>query len=92
MFQHVLVQGVRDLQLADECKCKYILTAVGNFGQLDLEVANIRLEVVTMSHLDREEVMIVLFGFSVGGVLGEKYFSYLLEVVERMGWQRVKSI
>ena len=38
MLQQIFIQGVRNLHPTDECECKDILTAVGNFGQLALKV------------------------------------------------------
>ena len=74
---------MRYLQSTDEYKCRYILTTVGGLGKLTLEVADVGLETVTMPHLDGEEMMVVLLGFSAGGVLYEKCFGYLLDVTER---------
>ena len=31
MLKEVPVQGVSDLQPADECECRYLLSAVGDF-------------------------------------------------------------
>jgi len=56
--------GVRNLQPADECKCRGILTAVGNFGQLALKVANVKLETVALSNFDSEKVVTVLLDLS----------------------------
>ena len=54
-----------------------------NLGKLVLKVTNVQLEVVTLSHFDGEEVVVILLSFLAGGVLGEKCLSYLLEIVER---------
>jgi len=51
VFQEMFVHGVRDLQLADECQCRDILTEVGDLGHLALKVADIGFEVVAISHL-----------------------------------------
>ena len=80
------------MQSTDECECRYILNTDGNIGKLALEVADVGLEAVTQLHLDREEVLIVLLGFSAGGVLGEKCLGHFLEVAERMWWQGVELI
>ena len=37
MLEEVLVQGARNLQLADECECRDVLIAVGYFGKLALD-------------------------------------------------------
>ena len=71
------------MQSADERKCRDIFITVGNLGELVLKVANVRLEVVALSHFDSEEVVIILLDLPVGGILGEKRFGYLLEIVER---------
>jgi len=46
--------------------------AVRNIGNLALEVVDLGLETITLPPLDGEEVVIVLLGFSVRGILGEK--------------------
>jgi len=51
---------VRDLQSIDECECRYIFTAVGNFGELVLKVADVRVEAAILSYFDGEEVVILL--------------------------------
>jgi len=43
-------------------------TAVGNLGELVLKIADVRLEAVTLSHFDGEEVVIILPNFPAGGV------------------------
>jgi len=80
----MLVQRVRNLQPADECECRGILTAAGNFSQLALELNDVGLEVVTLPHFYVEDVVVVILGFLTRGVLGGECFDYLLEVVERM--------
>jgi len=40
---------VRNLQSADEDECRDIFIAVGNLGELVLEVADVRLEIVVLS-------------------------------------------
>jgi len=47
------------LQPADECECGDILTAVGDFGQLVLEVTDVRLDVFALPHFNAKEVIIV---------------------------------
>ena len=47
----MLVQGVRNLRLADEYECRDILSAFENFDQLALEIADIGLEVVALPAL-----------------------------------------
>ena len=92
MFQQVLVQGLRDLQSADERGCGYILSIVGNFGKLDLKVVNVGLKAIVLPHFDGEDVVIVLLSFLTGSVLSEECLGYLLEAVERMWRQEVKPI
>ena len=74
---------MRDLQYADERECSYIFNAVGNLDELVLEVANVELEVIILSHFDGEEVVVILLNLLAGGVLGEECLSYLLETLER---------
>ena len=69
VLQEVLVQGVSDLQPADECECRYLLIIVRDFGQLALKEVDIGLEAIPRLHLDREEVMAAPLGFLVRGVL-----------------------
>jgi len=51
---------VRDLQPADECECRDILTAVRNLGKLALGVDDEGLEAITLPHLNKEEMVVVL--------------------------------
>ena len=74
MPQKMFVQGMTNLQLADECECRDVLTTVGDLDQLALEVADVRFEAITLPHLDGEEVMIVFLGLLAGCVLGEECF------------------
>jgi len=48
-----------------------------------LEVANIRLETFGGSHLDEEEVVVVLLELLTGRVLREEQLGEILEVVDR---------
>jgi len=73
-------------------ECKDIFTAVENFGELILEVVNIQLEAVTLSHFDGEEVVVILLGLPAGGILGEEHLRYLLKIVKRIRRQRIKPI
>jgi len=52
----VFVQGVGDLQLADECECRDVLTTVGDLGELALKEAGVRFEAVALPHLDEKEM------------------------------------
>jgi len=75
---------VRNLQPTDECECRDIFTAVEKLGKLSLKALFIRLEVVTLPLLNEEEVVIILLGIRMGGVLGEEYLSNLRKIVEQM--------
>ena len=92
MLQKVFVQGVRDLQPADERECGDVLIAVEDLGQLALKVANIRFEDVALPHVDGEKVVVVLLSLPARCVLGKKRFGHLLKVVERMRRQKVELI
>ena len=82
---------MRNLQPADEREHIDIFTAIVHFDELILEVTYVRLDTVTGSHFDGEEV-VVLLGLSVGGVLGDERLDYLFKVVERMRRRRVEPI
>jgi len=51
--------------------------------ELALKEADVKLENVTLLHLDGEEVVAIPLGFLARSVLSEERFNYLLEVVER---------
>ena len=61
-----------------------VLTTIGDFGKLALEVDDVRFEVITLPHLDGEKIMVVPLSFLERCVPCEKYFGHILEVVERM--------
>ena len=67
----MLVQRERNLQPTDEHECRDIFTTVGHLGKLVLKVADVRLETVTGSHFDSEEVVVVLLVILAGDILGE---------------------
>ena len=48
---------------ADEPKCRDIFTAVENLCEWFLKIDDVRLETVSLSHFDSEEVVIILVGF-----------------------------
>jgi len=60
MLEEVLIQGMRNLQSADERECRDLLTAIEDFDELDLEEANVRFETVALPHLDGEEVRLFI--------------------------------
>ena len=76
----MLVWRVRNLQSTNEHECIAIFNAVGNFGELVLDVVDVRFE---LSHFDGKEVMLILLGLLAGGVLGKEYLGYLLKLIER---------
>ena len=79
----MFVQGVRDLQPADEYEYRDILTAVRELCELDFEIANIGFEAVALPHLDGEKMVVVPLSFLTGCVLGEKHFGHLFEVAKK---------
>jgi len=79
------------MQPADKCESKNILVAVVYFAQLTMEIVNVRLETVGGSHLDREDVVVVLLEL-LAGVLREEQLGEILEFVYRPQWKRVKPI
>ena len=80
----MLVQRVRDLQPADASECRDVRTAVGDLGQLALEVADVGFEAVVLPLLDGEKVVVVRLCLLARCVLDEERFRHLLEVVERV--------
>ena len=70
------------MQPAGECEHRDVLTAVGDL--LALEVANVGFEVVVLTHLDGEKVVVVPLSLPKRCVLSEERFERLLEVAERM--------
>ena len=56
-------------------------------GQLALKVANVRFEIIALSHLEGEKMVVVPLSLLVICVLGEERFRCLLEVVERL-WRK----
>ena len=70
------------MQPADECEIGCVLAAIVNFGQLILKIVDIRLETVGGSHLDGEEVMVILLEFLTGGISSEKQLDEASEVVD----------
>ena len=71
------------MQPTDECECRDVLTAVGDLGQLALDVVDVGFEVVVLPFLDSKKVIVVLLSLLTRCVLGEKCFGHL-EVVEIM--------
>jgi len=57
---------------------------VGDIDQLALEVADVEFQVVSLPHLDSENVVIVPLRLPARCVLGEERFKHLIEVAERM--------
>ena len=64
---------MRELHSVDEREYKDIFTTVGNISKLVLKKPMYK--VVTMSHFDDQEVVVVLHSLSAGGVLGEEHFG-----------------
>ena len=58
-----------------------------HFGQLTLEEADVCLEIVRGSHLDRKEVVVVLLELLKGGVIREGQLGEIFEVADRL-WRK----
>ena len=72
-----------DLQPADKCERRDLLTTVENSGQLALEENNVRLlEAISRSHRDRVKVVVTSLGCLARGVLREEGLCDFQEVVE----------
>jgi len=52
------------------------------FGKLILKEANVHLEVIGGPHLDREEMVVILFEFLEGVVLREEQLGEILEAAD----------
>ena len=72
------------MQPADERECRDFLVAVGDFGQLALKVFDVRFEIVALSHLNGEKIVVVPLSSPVRCVLGKKCLIHLIDVVKRM--------
>jgi len=53
VLQKVLVQRISDLKSTNERECRYLLTTVGDLGELVLKEVDIGLEVVSQPHPER---------------------------------------
>ena len=91
VLQEVIVQGMRDLHPTNEHERGDVLTTVGDFGQLALEVADIRFEIVALPYLDSEKIVIVSLSLPAGCILGEEQLGHL-EAVVRLGRQGIEPI
>jgi len=60
------------LQPTDEYKCQYLLTTVGDLGELALKEIDVVIEVISWPHLDGEEVVTTPLGFLASSVLCEE--------------------
>ena len=60
---------VCDLQPADECEFRCLLTTAGDLGELALKEIDVGFEVVSRPYLDGEEVVTTPLGFLVSGIL-----------------------
>jgi len=54
-----------------------------------LEVAEVKLEAITLPHFDGEEVVVILLGLLEGSVMGKKCLGYLLKTVHQTQWQGI---
>ena len=81
-----------DLKFVDEHECRYLLTIVGDLGELVLKEVNVRLEAVSQPHPDGEGVVTTPLGFLTSGILCEEGFGDLQEAVERTRWQGVEPL
>ena len=77
---------MRNLQPADECACRYLLTTVGDLVELALEEIDVGFEAISRPYLDREKVVTTPLGFLQSGILCEEGLGNLREAVERARW------
>ena len=72
VLQEAFVQGVSNLQPTDECERRDLFTAIRDFDKWALKEVDVRFEAVSLPHLDREEMMVILLGLLARGVLCKK--------------------
>jgi len=66
-----------DPQPADECECRYFLTAIGNLGELVLKEVDVGFEAIFWPHFDGKKVMVTPLGFLASSILCEDDFDDL---------------
>jgi len=77
---------VSDLQSADKRERRYLLTTIGDLGELALGEIDVGFEAIFWAYFDRKEVVTTPLGFLASSILCEEGLSDLCEVVERAGW------
>ena len=70
-----------DLQHTDKCERRYLLTIIGDSGELVLEEIDVGFEAIPWPHFDRDEVMTTPLGFLTSNILCEEGLGNLREVV-----------
>jgi len=78
----MFVEGVCDLQPADEGSRGYVLVTIVYQGYLALKVIDVVLQTLHGSYLDREEVVDVPLQFSLRSKLVKECTSHVMEVLE----------
>ena len=84
VLQEVFIQGLSNLQAADECENNDLFTAIRDFSKLTLKEVDVGFEIIFLPHLDGEKVMVILLGILARCVLGKKHFDHLCKVAERV--------
>jgi len=83
VFQKVFVQRMSDLQSADKCEHRYLLTAIRDLDVLALKEINVGFEAIVCPHFDREKVVVTPLSFLVSNILCEGGLGDFCEVVKR---------
>ena len=82
VLHQVFIEGIGDLQPADEGDGDHILVAVAYQGHLTLKIFNIIFQALPDFHLNCEEAVVVPLEFPLGSNLVKKSFGHLLEISE----------
>ena len=86
MLHEVLLQKVSDLQFIDERECRYLLTTIGDHGELVLKEVDVELEAISRLYPEGEEVVTTPLGFLASGIFCEEGLDDHQQIVERAQW------
>jgi len=92
MLYQRCVEGVFDLEPANERGSNYVVAAVMYFGSFGLETRKVRFETLLQGHPYYKQVVVVFLVLLAGGVLRHEGLSYLLESVECSGFEEVEPV
>ena len=69
MLQEILILKESHLQSTEECECRYLLTTVGDLGEMVLEEVYVGLKVISRPYFYGEKVVTTPLGFLASGIL-----------------------